>query len=172
MENVDIVYRIIYDFLFVDKFQRNWRSGFVKMTGGANILDFQFGYTYEKAYDMLTALGVEGRTFYLTKILPMDFPFPLIYMLFFAGFIALLIKHTTQKETYRFILFIPVLAMLLDWTENIGEITLLNSYPILPEWAVLLASVSGMLKTIFTIGSIVIIGSLFILFTYLKVRRK
>ena len=71
-------------------------AGLLKITGGASILDFEFGYSSEKAYGILTALGVEGRTFYLMRILPMDFPLPLTYMLFFTGVIALLCKHTIQ----------------------------------------------------------------------------
>ena len=147
-------------------------AGLLRITGGANILDFEFGYTYEKAYNMLTALGAEGRTFYITKILPMDYPFPLTYMLLYTGFIALLIKHTKQRKSYVFLLFAPVLAMLFDWTENIGIITMLNSYPNLPEWAVTVASIFGMLKTVFTVGSIAIIGFLLIIFAYSRIRRK
>jgi len=147
-------------------------AGLLKITGGANILDFEFGYSYEKAYNMLTALGVEGRTFYLTKILPMDYPFPLTYMLFYIGFIALLIKHTAKNKPYRFLLFIPVLAMLFDWIENIGLITMLSSYPNLLEWAVPVASIFGMLKTIFMVGSIMIIGVLLVMFVYSKIRKE
>jgi hypothetical protein len=146
-------------------------AGLLKITNGANILDFEFGYTYEKAYGMLTALGAEGRTFYLTKILPMDFLFPLTYMLFYVGFMALFIKQTTQKKAYRFLLFIPVLAMFCDWTENIGIIALLKGYPDLPDWAVSTASIAGMLKFMFIIGSIAITGILFVVFVCLKLRR-
>ena len=147
-------------------------AGLLGITGGANILDFEFGYTYEKAYNMLTALGAEGRSFYLTRILPMDFPFPFVYMLFFAGLIALLLKHLKPKEICRYLLIIPVLTMLFDWTENIGIITLLNTYPGMPVWAVSTASIAGMLKTVFLIGSIAVIGILFIFLLWSKARFK
>ena len=92
-------------------------------------------------------------------------------MLFYAGFMALFIKHATKKKTYGFLLFIPVLAMLFDWIENIGIIALLKSYTNLPKWAVLTASISGMFKFIFTVGSIGITGMLFILAVCLKFRK-
>jgi hypothetical protein len=57
-------------------------AGLLKITGGASILDLEIGYTYEQAKDILTALGEEGRAFYLTRIMPLDFPFPVAYMLF------------------------------------------------------------------------------------------
>ena len=144
----------------------------LRITDGANILDFEFGYTYEEAHNMLTALGTEGREFYLTRIMPLDYPFPFTYMLFYAGFIAFLLKHITSQKRYGYLLFIPLLAMLCDWIENIGIITMLNTYPNLPEWSVLLASIMGMLKTVFTIGSIIIILGLLIIFAYSKLRGK
>lgn len=147
-------------------------AGLLKITGGANILDFEFGYSYKKAYDILTALGADGRAFYQAKIIPIDFPFPLSYMLFYSGFIALLIKYTKSKEIFKYLLFLPLVATLFDWIENIGIIAMLNCYPSLPGWAVLVSSIFGMLKTVFTIGSITLIAILFVLFVYSKIRRK
>ncbi|MCL1807250.1 MAG: hypothetical protein FWG31_06075 [Oscillospiraceae bacterium] len=120
---------------------------------------------------MLTALGTEGRAFYLTRIMPLDYPFPFTYMLFYAGLIAFLLKHIASQKRYGYLLLIPLLAMLCDWIENIGIITMLNNYPNLPEWSVLLASIMGMRKTVFTIGSITIIVGLLIIFVYSKLRR-
>ncbi|MCL1964796.1 MAG: hypothetical protein FWF69_07025 [Firmicutes bacterium] len=130
-------------------------AGLLKITGGANILDFEFGYSSEKAYTLLTALGAEGRSFYLTKILPLDFPFPFAYMLFYVGWIALFIKRVPAvKEWNEYLLLIPVLTFLFDWAENISIIAMLNHYPTLTSWVVFLASIFGMLKMILTIGSI------------------
>ena len=149
-------------------------AGLLRVTGGASILDFEFGYTQGKAFDMLTALGAEGRVFYLTKILPVDFPFPFAYMLFYSGWIALLIKEALLNKRFpeeavrvgwhKYLLLIPVLAMLSDWMENVGIITMLRGYPHLPEWAVMLASDAGMIKTVFTIASIAVIVLLLIAF--------
>lgn len=141
-------------------------KGLLDISSGSNILDFEFGFNYGKAHKILAALGDEGRTFYLTKIMPLDFPFPFTYMLFYLGWIALLLKHLRPRKQYKYLLFMPILAMLFDWVENIGIITMLLYYPNIPSWAVLLASIFGMLKTIFTIGSIAIIGILFILLIY------
>jgi hypothetical protein len=139
-------------------------AGLLRITGGASTLDLEFGYSYAKAYDMLTALGAEGRAFYLTKLLPLDFPFPIAYMLFGIACLSLLIKHLKPKTPYKYLLFLPVSAMLSDWVENIGIIAMLNSYPNLPGWAVVLASVFGMLKTVLVVGSIAAIVVLFIVF--------
>ena len=146
-------------------------AGLLRTTGGANILDSEFGYSTDKAYQMLTALGGEGRSFYLTKILPIDFPFPFAYMLCYVGWIALLIKHSTTKKLCKYLLLAPVLAMLFDWIENVGIIAMLKHYPNLPTWAVTTASTAGMLKTIFTVSSMAIILTLLIVFLIKKMRK-
>ena len=155
-------------FLIVINFSPIGVAGLLSITGGANILDFEFGFTYEVAYYMLTALGEEGRAFYLTRILPLDFPFPFAFMLFGSGNIALLLKHIAPKHPYKYLILIPVLFMVFDWIENIGIIIMLFNFPNLPEWAVSLASVSGMLKYISSFVSIATIVILFIIFLYSK----
>lgn len=137
-------------------------AGLLQLTGGANILDFEFGYTTDKALAMLTALGEQGRVFYLTKIIPIDFPFPLSYMLFYASWIALLAKRIAPRGRIKYLLMVPFLATVFDWIENIGIISMLNNYPSLPGWAVVTASAAGILKTICTIASIMAIAFLFV----------
>ena len=137
-------------------------AGLLEITGGPNILDFQAGYSPAEAYDMLAALGAGGRAFYLGRILPVDFPFPLSYMLCFAGWIAWLLKHLEFRNRLKYLLIVPVLAMLFDWAENIGIIVMLDNYPLLPLWAVSVASVSGILKAAFTVCSIAAIVVLII----------
>ena len=48
---------------------------------------------------------------------------------------------------------------------------MLNGYPILPAWAVYTASIAGILKTFFTIGSIAVIFILLITFIIKKIRK-
>jgi len=147
-------------------------AGLLEITGGPSILDFEVGYTQEEAYDMLTALGPEGRAFYLTKGMPLDFPFPVSYMLCYVALMALLIKHTAPKKWCKYLLFMPVLAMLFDFTENIGIIVMLNSYPNLPAWAVSLASTFGILKFTFSGGSMAVIAVFFGFYIYSVMRGK
>jgi len=45
-------------------------AGLLSITDGANILDFEFGFTHERASEMLMALGSDGRAFYLTRVIP------------------------------------------------------------------------------------------------------
>ena len=147
-------------------------TGLLQITNGANILDFEFGYTASKAYNLLTALGNDGRSFYIGKILPLDFPFPFTYMLCYAGWIALMGKYTIPQSALKFLLAAPVLAMLFDWSENIGILAMLKNYPLLPMWAVMTASVAGILKTVFTVCSLIIMILLLAVIILKKVMRR
>ncbi len=111
---------------------------------------------------ILTALGEEGRAFHLTKIMPIDFVFSLSYMLCYLGWIVILLKRRVSQNKAGFLLIVPVLAMTFDWIENIGIINMLQNYPDLPKWAVNIASISGILKMVLIISSVVIIVILFI----------
>jgi len=102
------------------------------------------------------------------KILPLDFPFPFTYMLCYAGWIALMGKNTVPPNMLKFLLAALVLAMLFDWIENIGILTMLQNFPILPAWAVMTASASGIMKTVFTVFSL----SIMILLLVITLLRK
>ena len=191
-----VLFAVLFAALYaLVNFSRVGVSGLLEITGGANILDFEIGYSYEKAFAMLTALGAEGRLFYQTKMLPMDFFVPVTYMLCFAGFIALLLRQAWPERAWgsaseqapgkvperilgkalrycRYLLFVPVVAMLSDWAENIGILVMLHSYPDLPAWAVFMASMSGVIKAVFISVSISVIVLLFLLFLHAQIRRK
>ena len=178
VEKASWKYALLFSMLFgiffvLINFSSIGLAGLYGIAGTARILDLEFGFNYETAYYILTALGEDGRAFHLTRIMPLDFPFPFTAMLFLAVFIALLLKHIApQKPFFKYLLFLPVLYMIFDFVENIGIIALLVNFPDLPEWAVLLASASGMLKSIFSWGSFIAIGILFVIFLYSKFRIK
>jgi len=147
-------------------------AGLLQITNGANVLDFEFGYTATRAYDLLSALGNDGRSFYITKLLPLDFPFPFTYMLCYFGWIALMGKYTIHKSAVKLLLTVPVLAMLFDWIENIGIFAMLKNYPLLPAWAVMTGSIAGILKRIFIVCSLVVMILLFAVIILRKAMRK
>jgi len=162
-----IIFTLLFiTFFYVINFSDLGVSGLLKITDGANILDFEFGYSKDEAYQILTALGIEGRTFYLKRILPIDFLFPLSYMFIYAGWIAFLIKYIygirledktiTYNKLLNNLLYLPIFAALFDFIENVGIIFLLINYPSLPSWSTYIASYAGILKTVFTIGSMAI----------------
>lgn len=144
-------------------------AGLLKITDGAKILDFEFGYSIEKAYQMLTLLGNEGRYFYLTRILPLDFPFPMASMLFYFYLTSYLLKKIDGgKSLLNLVLLFPVLCMLFDWMENICIIVMLKQYPSISLAFCSFGSYMTILKSIFiymkTIAIIILLITAIILF--------
>lgn len=107
-------------------------SGLLKLTDGANILDFEDnGYSLDKAYTMLKQLGENGRHFYLTMILPTDILFPIGVMLFGSSWMSLFLKKLTPHGSLlRWLPCITIINMFCDWGENIGFTLMLINYPV------------------------------------------
>ncbi len=145
-------------------------AGLLKVTGGASILDFEFGFDINKATEMLTALGDDGRNFYQSKILPLDILFPLTYMFFYLTWMAFFLKNLSAPKIFNYLLLLPFLAMIADWLENVGIWILLQSYPDLPSNAVCLASISGMFKFVFIISNWAVLLLLLVILIIKRIR--
>lgn len=102
----------------------------LKITRGTNILGFSFGYSVQKAYNTFSKMGVNGRHYYLTSILPLDFIFPTLGALFHITILSFLLKIIKpKKEAFHNLIFIPLAGMLCDITENICIVLMLLNYP-------------------------------------------
>ncbi|NLD48684.1 MAG: hypothetical protein GX660_16090 [Clostridiaceae bacterium] len=128
----------------------------MEITGGHSILDMEMikGYSVDKAYDILTALGEEGRAFEMKYIIPLDFPFPLAYGFFFFITLTVIAKKifTGMKKPWL-IGLIALFGALCDWLENIMVIILLQNYPNQLDGIVKSASFFTQLKSLLISGS-------------------
>jgi len=124
------------------------------ITGGAGILDLEFGYSVDKAYNILESQGTEGRQLYKV-MLYVDFAFPFVYMMFGVLTIGYLLKiNKIKNNAVHYLIFAPVLAMLCDWTENIFILRMIGKFP---EKMVVIAQ----LASTFTIMKFIFIGIFF-----------
>ncbi|MCL1901355.1 MAG: hypothetical protein FWG51_03030 [Firmicutes bacterium] len=149
-------------------------SGLLKITDGTGILDLELlGYSSEKAYNMLTLMGTEGRNFYNFTILPLDFFFPITYMLMYSFWIIYALKKLNAKKVLYLLLLIPILTMLFDWSENICILVMLHNYPTVMKTVCSIASFFTVIKSIFTLLSIFTMTLLLILFLikFFKLRK-
>ena len=119
------------------------------ITGGAGILDANFGYSPDKAYSVLENQGTEGRQFY-TNMLYFDFVFPFVYMMFGVITIGFLLKLCHIKtRRLNLLLLAPVLAAICDWTENIFILLMIGKFPAKLALTAHLASTFTVMKIIF-----------------------
>lgn len=140
----------------------------VEITGGHSILDMEMmnGYSVDRAYEILAALGEEGRAFNMKYIIPLDLFFPLTYGVFYFITLTLVVK-TIRKNTKRpwIVGLIGVVATLFDWLENSMVSNLLKNYPQRLKEVAKMASIFTRLKGFFVISGIllIIIGLLIII---------
>ena len=84
----------------------------------------------QQVYAVLDALGVAGRAFDLTRIVPLDLVFPFTYALFLSAAISWVLTRWLPKESpWIGLNLLPVIAGTADYCENAGVITLLLTYP-------------------------------------------
>ncbi len=149
-------------------------SKLVEITGGHSILDMEMkGYSVDRAYEVLDALGGEGRAFDMKYIIPLDFPFPLSYGLFYFVTLTLIWKNIRSKTGRPWIIgLIGLCATIFDWLENIMIIYLLHDYPQRNNEVVKIASIFTQLKSLFISISIllIVVGVLALLFKKLKLK--
>jgi hypothetical protein len=123
-----------------------------KYATGMKLLDLKiFGYSSEYARLLLSQLGVIGRNAYLTQQLPID----MLYPFFFAVSSAILLiyflrkKYSLENKIYLLV-FVPFLAGICDYLENLGIITMLLSYPNLDDFIIKISSAFTLAKSLLT----------------------
>ena len=143
-------------------------------SNGMKLLDMlPTGYNQNYVNELFSTLGENGREIYLTNQIPVDMIYPLLFGLTYTLLLAYFLKKLNKlKSPYTYLCLLPIIAGIADYLENIGIITMLNSYPNLTEITVNATNTFSVIKStstsIFFIALIVILIILGIKF----VRRK
>ncbi len=124
------------------------------------------GYSFLYAVDLLNALGVEGRGRYLYQQLPVDFIYPGLFAVSCCLLLTWLFSMSINANSGMFYLcFVPVLAGLFDYFENICIVNMLIYYPDITEIHVFTSSsftiIKSGLTTVFFV--ILMLGFVFLL---------
>lgn len=127
------------------------------------------GYSFEYARELLGALGVNGRETYLYRQLPADFVYPGLFAVSCCLLLSWLFAKSLKTSSRIFYLcFVPVIAGLFDYLENICIVLMLNSYPNVTESHVAFASFFTILKSAFTTAFFVLLIVGVVLFWKMK----
>ena len=109
------------------------------------------GYSYTQAIELLTSLGIEGRNAYLSIQLPIDYIYPGLFALSYSLLITWVLKHYLPKDSKLYMIsFVPILAGVFDYLENITIVMMLNSFPNISENLVSLSSAFTIIKSMAT----------------------
>ena len=120
----------------------------VQYAPGMKLFDLSpTGYSFVYALELLRTLGVNGRNLYLYQQLPMDFIYPGLFAVSCCLLLSWLFAKSLRANSRMFYLcFVPVVAGMFDYLENIGIIRMLTSYPNIAESHVSITSSMTVLK--------------------------
>jgi len=130
------------------------------------------GYSFSYASELLDKLGNEGRNIYLHSQLPLDFIYPGLFAVTYSLLLVWLFrKYFNINSKVYYLGFVPILAGVFDYLENIFIIKMINSFPDLQMHTVKIASTLTILKSSFTIFFFVLLLMGFFLFLKRKFMR-
>lgn len=139
----------------------------------AELLDLQFGFDKATAYRILESYGEAGRADYLQLAMVWDVLFPIIYTISNVLLISFLVRKAfPENQKLRLLNLVPLISMLLDFTENFGNVQLTKEFPNLSDFWVDFASNAGMIKWVFSGIGIAITVALLIVWLTKVVRRR
>ncbi|MFJ1379133.1 hypothetical protein [Capnocytophaga canimorsus] len=121
-----------------------------RLANGLEIIDVLPFYDGEYVVRLLEYLESEGRHYYLYRQLPIDMIYPLLYAFTYRQ----ILKHFIDKLDFkrvRWVVFLPILAAVFDYLENIGIGISLYRFPSLSDTVLSVLPFFSLLKTLFVV---------------------
>lgn len=124
----------------------------MEFSNGMKLLDMMpTGYDRSYVNELFGSLGVQGREAYLTKQIPVDMIYPLLFGLSYSLLLAYFLKRLNRfRAPLIYLCTLPLIAGLADYFENLGIISMLRSYPELKDFAAQATNFFSLLKSGFT----------------------
>lgn len=119
-----------------------------------NIIDLTMDYDTERTRQYLSDYTLEARAYYAQVEATVDVAYPLVYAFLFALILALLFRRS-RFGVPDWVVVLPFVIQLLDYTENFFIYQLLTQYPDFSEGLLIGCEVAKVLKWG---GVLVIIG--------------
>ncbi|MDT9499987.1 hypothetical protein [Capnocytophaga canimorsus] len=121
-----------------------------RLANGLDIIDVLPFYDSEYVVRLLEYLESEGRHYYLYRQLPIDMIYPLLYAFTYRQ----ILKHFIDKLNFkrgRWVVFLPVVAAVFDYLENIGIGISLYRFPSLSDTVLSVLPFFSLLKNLFVV---------------------
>ena len=144
------------------------------VSGGMDAFDMlPGGYSFADATRFLTALGAEGRSYYLGRQIPLDLLYPGLFAISYAlVWKWLLAKATGLPGMLGAVMYLPLFAGLADYAENAGIIAMLITFPDVSEMLVAMASTFTIIKAASSSLYFVALVGLILAVAFQKIRTK
>lgn len=131
------------------------------------------GYDYAYALSLFQALKEEGRNYYLSRQLPLDFLYPGLFAITYSLLFAYLLKKLGKEDSKWFVIaYLPIVSGIADYLENLGIINMLLTFPDISATVVELANYCSIVKSFSTSIYFTALLVLLILYGFFKLTRK
>jgi len=116
---------------------------------GLKLLDMlPSGYDADYVNHLFETLGANGRNVYLYHQIPADMFYPGLFAVTYCFLFNWFLKKINRHESPLFYFsFLPLIAGVSDYVENLGIITMLNEYPNISQETVSVANTFSMFKS-------------------------
>lgn len=103
----------------------------MQYSNGMQLLDMlPAGYDHAYVRVLFDTLGSQGRNTYLYRQIPLDMLYPGLFGISYCLVMAYFLNKLEKLEgNFFYLCLIPIFAGIFDYGENIGIITMINSYP-------------------------------------------
>jgi hypothetical protein len=108
------------------------------------------GYSKQEAEQLLAALELTGRTYYLTHQIPLDLIYPALLALTLACANLWFGYNLRKRRVINIGIILVVAAAIADYTENLGVTLMILSWPEVPSALVQFSSMATILKSVLT----------------------
>lgn len=124
----------------------------MSFSGGMKLLDMMpTGYSIDYVNSLLSVLGDKGRNAYLFNQLPLDMVYPLLFAITYSLVLAYFLNKLKKLDSYLFYFcLLPLFSGFFDYCENIGIISILNTYPNNSDTLTQITNIFSVLKSFST----------------------
>jgi hypothetical protein len=142
-----ILTNLVYVFMLIITIPKT-----MAFSGGMELLDMMpMGYNSEYVNELFYNLGEKGREVYLYNQIPIDMIYPFLFGISYCLLIAYFLKKLNKLNSpFFYLCLLPIIAGTADYIENIGIITMLNSYPDISRIAMTTTNIFTILKSMVT----------------------
>lgn len=121
-------------------------------SNGMRLLDMMpGGYDSEYIRTLFEALGEKGRRIYLLNQIPIDMIYPFLFGITYCLLMAYLLKKIDKfNSALYYLCFLPVIAGIADYLENLGVISMLVNYPGQSHFSMMATNVFTLIKSTMT----------------------
>ena len=142
----------------------------MSFSGGMKLLDMMpTGYGVEYVNSLLSVLGDNGRDAYLFKQLPVDMVYPFLFAITYSLVLGFILNKLRKLDSNLFYFcLLPVFSGFMDYCENIGIISILNTYPNNSDTLTRITNIFSILKSVSTTLLFITLTSALIVMGWLR----